>query len=44
MVIKVDFVLTMSILAFNIFRLFTLETDRSKNSTSTKLYESILLN
>jgi len=44
MVIKVDFDLTMSILAFNLFRLFALETDRYKNSTSTKLYESILLN
>jgi len=44
MVIKVDFDLTMSILAFNLFRLFALETHRYKNSTSTKLYESILLN
>ena len=44
MVIKVDFDLTMSILAFNLFRLFALETQRYKNSTSTKLYESILLN
>ena len=44
MVIKVDFDLTMSILAFNLYRLFALETNRYKNSTSTKLYESILLN
>lgn len=44
MVIKVDFDLTMSILAFNLFRLFALETNRYKKSTSTKLYESILLN
>jgi transposase len=44
MVIKVDFDLTMSILAFNLYRLFALETERYKNSTSTKLYESILLN
>lgn len=44
MVIKVDFDLTMSILAFNLFRLFALETNRYRNSTSTKLYESILLN
>jgi len=34
----------MSILAFNLFRLFALETNRYRNSTSTKLYESILLN
>lgn len=44
MVIKVDFDLTMSILAFNLYRLFALETKRYKSSTSTKLYESILLN
>jgi len=44
MVIKVDFDLTMSILAFNLFRLFALETDRYMNSTSTKLFESMLLN
>jgi hypothetical protein len=44
MVIKVDFDLTMSILAFNLFRLFALETNRYRNNTSTKLYESILLN
>lgn len=44
MVIKVDFDLTMTILAFNLFRLFALETDRYKNSTSIKLYESMLLN
>jgi len=44
MVIKVDFDLTMSILAFNLYRLFALETARYRNSTSTKLYESILLN
>ena len=44
MVIKVDFDLTMSILAFNLYRLFALETERYKNSTSTKLHESILLN
>ena len=44
MVIKVDFDLTMSILAFNLFRLFALETARYRNSTSTKIYESILLN
>ena len=44
MVIKVDFDLTMSILAFNLFRLFALETDRYRNNTSTKLYERILLN
>lgn len=44
MVIKVDFDLTMSILAFNLFRIFALETGRYKNSTSTTLYEKILLN
>jgi len=44
MVIKVDFDLTMSILTFNLYRLFALETDRYKNSTSTKIFENILLN
>jgi hypothetical protein len=44
MVIKVDFDLTMSILAFNLFRIFALETDRYKKGTSTKIYESMLLN
>lgn len=44
MVIKVDFDLTMSILAFNLYRLFALDTGRYKNSTSTKIFENILLN
>jgi hypothetical protein len=44
MVIKVDFDLVMSILTYNLFRLFALDTDRYKNIASQKVYEKFLDN
>lgn len=44
MVIKVDFDLVMSILTFNLFRLFALDTDRYKKITSQTIYERFLDN
>ena len=44
MVIKVDFDLTMSILAHNLYRLFALELGRYSNLTSVKIYEKFILN
>lgn len=44
MVIKVDFDLVMSILTYNLFRLFALDTDRYKKITSQTVYEKFLDN
>lgn len=44
MVIKVDFDLTMSILASNLYRLFALELDRYSNLSAQSLYEKFVLN
>jgi transposase len=44
MVIKVDFDLTMTILAHNIYRLFADRLDRYSKMTSTKLYEKFIRN
>ena len=44
MVIKVDFDLTMSILAHNIYRLFAMDLGRYSNYTSTRIYEKIIAN
>jgi len=44
MVIKVDFDLVMSILTYNLFRLFALDTDRYRNITSQTVYEKFLDN
>ena len=44
MVIKVDFDLTMSILASNLYRLFALELGRYSNLSAQSLYEKFMLN
>ncbi len=44
MVIKVDFDLVMSILTYNLFRLFALDTDRYKNISSQTIYAQLLVN
>lgn len=44
MVIKVDFDLTMSILANNLYRLFARELERYSNSTAQTLYDKFVLN
>lgn len=44
MVIKVDFDLTMSILAHNLYRLFANELDRYSNNTAQTLYDKFVLN
>lgn len=44
MVIKVDFDLTMSILAHNLYRIFAQKLDRYSKMTSTKLYEKFIEN
>jgi hypothetical protein len=44
MVIKVDFDLTMSILAHNLYRLFALELGRYKYLTAQSLYDKFVLN
>ena len=44
MVIKVDFDLTMSILAHNLYRLFALELGRYKHLTVQSLYDKFVLN
>jgi transposase len=44
MVIKVDFDLTMSILAHNIYRLFALETERYQSFSDVKLFEKFFNN
>jgi transposase len=44
MVIKVDFDLTMSILANNIYRLFALDLDRYAHSSVQTLFEKFILN
>jgi hypothetical protein len=44
MVIKVDFDLTMSILAHNLYRLFALELGRYANLSAQSLYDKFILN
>jgi hypothetical protein len=44
MVIKVDFDLTMSILAHNLYRLFALDFERYQHLTSQSIYEKFILN
>ena len=44
MVIKVDFDLTMSILANNLYRLFAIELDRYANLSAQSLYDKFVLN
>ena len=44
MVIKVDFDLTMSILASNIYRLFALDLDRYAHLSVQSLFEKFILN
>lgn len=44
MVIKVDFDLTMSILAYNLYQLFALELGRYNNLTTQRLYDKFILN
>jgi len=44
MVIKVDFDLTMSILAYNLYRLFALELGRYEHLTAQTLYDKFVLN
>ena len=44
MVIKVDFDLTMSILAHNLYRLFALELDRYADLSVQRLYDKFVLN
>lgn len=44
MVIKVDFDLTMSILAYNLYRLFALKLERYTNLSAQSLYEKFVLN
>ena len=44
MVIKVDFDLTMSILAHNIYRLFAMDLERYSNLSVKTLYEKFILN
>jgi hypothetical protein len=44
MVIKVDFDLTMSILAYNLYRLLALQLERYSHLTAQSLYEKFVLN
>lgn len=44
MVIKVDFDLTMSILAHNLYRVLARQLERYSNCTSTKIYEKFIQN
>lgn len=44
MVVKVDFDLTMSILSFNLYRLFARELGRYANNTAQTLYDKFVLN
>ena len=44
MVIKVDFDLTMTILAYNIYRLLAKELPRYTHQTAEKLYEKFISN
>ena len=44
MVIKVDFDLTMSILANNLYRLLAMELERYENLSVQKLYDKFVLN
>ena len=44
MVIKVDFDLTMSILAYNLYRLLALDLERYEHLTAQSLYEKFILN
>lgn len=44
MVIKVDFDLTMTILAYNLYRLLALELPRYSHQTAEKLYEKFIYN
>jgi len=44
MVIKVDFDLTMTILAHNIYRLFAMELERYSTMTDEKIYEKFIAN
>ncbi len=44
MVIKVDFDLTMTILAHNLYRIFALRLQRYSKITSVKLYEKFIRN
>ena len=44
MVIKVDFDLTMSILAYNLYRLFARETGKYANLTAPKIFDKLISN
>lgn len=44
MVIKVDFDLTMTILAYNLYRLFALDLERYTHATASTLYEKFIYN
>jgi len=44
MVIKVDFDLTMSILAHNVYRLFAMDLERYEHLTAQSIYEKFILN
>lgn len=44
MVVKVDFDLTMSILAHNLYRLFAMKTERYTGYTAKSTFEKILFN
>jgi len=44
MVIKVDFDFTMSILAYNLYRLLALKLERFSNMTAQRLYDKFILN
>jgi len=44
MVIKVDFDLTMSILAYNLYRLFASETEKYSSLTSPKIFDKLISN
>ena len=44
MVIKVDFDLTMSILAYNLYRLFASETGKYSSFTTPKIFDKLISN
>ena len=44
MVIKVDFDLTMTILAHNLYRIFAMELDRYSQLSDISLYEKFIMN
>ncbi|MFH1297676.1 MAG: transposase, partial [Bacteroidota bacterium] len=44
MVIKVDFDLTMSILAYNLYRLFASETEKYSSLTAPKIFDKLISN